>query len=258
LNSKKTFQKQKNVLSRKKITDEKIANGKALKKFQYEFISSTSHQLRTPIASIQSSLDVLELYINKGNPARQKEVLGKIKKSISGLRDTLERVTILYKNELVKPKLNIQKLEPHKFFNDLLDELMIASNETCLININFEIAEKHIYADEFILKQILLNLVNNAIKFSNKEGQIRLLIKSQKNNILVSIKDEGIGIEKKDMKNLFRPFYRGSNASLIPGDGLGLAIVKKLCTIHKIKIELTSEPNKGAEFILTIPQKRNQ
>jgi len=256
LNSKKTFQKQKNVLPRKKILGEQIADGKALKKFQYEFISSTSHQLRTPIASIQSSLDVLELYINKGNSARQKEVLEKIKKSISGLRNTLERVTILYKNELVKPKLNIQKLEPHKFFNDLLDELMIASNETCLININFDMTEKYICADEFILKQILLNLVNNAIKFSNKEGQIRLLIKLQKSNVIVSIKDEGIGVSKKDIKNLFHPFYRGSNASLIPGDGLGLAIVKKLCAIHKIKIELTSELNKGAEFILTIPQKR--
>jgi signal transduction histidine kinase len=256
LNSKKTSQKQKNISPGKKKPGEQKDDSKVSKKFQYEFISSTSHQLRTPIASIQSSLDVLELYINKGNPARQKEVLGKIKKSISGLRDTLERVTILYKNELIKPRLNIQKLEPHKFFNDLLDELMIASNETCLININLDMTEKYIYADEFILKQILLNLINNAIKFSNEEGQIRLFIKSQRSNVIVSIKDEGIGISKKDIKNLFRPFYRGSNVSLIPGDGLGLAIVKKLCAIHKIKIELTSELNKGTEFTLIIPQKR--
>jgi signal transduction histidine kinase len=257
LKNKKISLKQTNGLLKKKKPGAKIAEAKAVKKFQYEFISSTSHQLRTPIASIQSSLDVLELYINRGNPARQKEVLGKIKKSISGLRETLERVTILYKNELVKPKLNIQKLEPHKFFNDLLDELMIASNESCLINITLDMTEKYIYIDEFILKQILLNLVNNAIKFSNNEGQIRLFVKSQKDNIVISVKDEGIGIDKKDIKNLFRPFYRGNNANNIPGDGLGLAIVKRLCAIHKVKIELTSELNKGTEFVLTIPQKIN-
>lgn len=241
------------VKNEKKSVNIKRTNS-SIKKLQYEFINSTSHQLRTPIASIQSSLDVLELYIIKENTARQIQAIHKIKKSLEGLKDTLERITTLYKNEFVKQKLKKVKIEPHKFFNDILDEIMVLSGETYFININFELTKKFIYADEFILKQIIINLLSNAVKFTPGGGQIRMFIKSERNTLKISIKDEGIGISKKDLNNLYNPFFRGSNVSTIHGDGLGLAIVKKLCNLHKAKIICESEINKGTEFILSIPQ----
>ena len=99
----------------------------------------------------------------------------------------------------------------------------------------------------------MLNLIYNAIKFSPEGSQILIQIKSDDSKIIVSVKDEGIGIRKSDMKNLYRPFFRGNNSSSVPGVGLGLAIVKKLSSLHKIKIECVSEPNNGTEFILKIP-----
>jgi signal transduction histidine kinase len=245
--------KTKAVKKNKKKTEVKRKTS-SIKKLQYDFINSTSHQLRTPIASIQSSLDVLELYINKENTARQIQVVNKIKKSLDGLKDTLERITTLYKSEVANTKLKNVKLEPHKFFNDILDEIMVLSGEMYFININFELTKKYIYADEFVLKQIIINLLNNAVKFTPGGGQIRMFVKSDKNTLKISIKDEGIGISKKDIKKLFNPFFRGSNVSAIPGDGLGLAIVKKLCSLHKAEIFCESEVNRGTEFILTIPQ----
>ncbi len=234
----------------------KKKNVTALKKLQYEFVSATSHQLRTPIASIQSSLDVLELYLKKENIARQLQTIHKIKKSIAGLNNTLERITTLYKNEFVKQKLNIAKIEPHKFFNDILDEVVV-SEESCLIIVNIEPQIKNIYADELVLKQIMINLLSNAVKFSPVGGQIRLSAWQDKKSINISVKDEGIGINKNDTKKMYQPFYRGANASILPGDGLGLAIVKKLCDLHKFHLTCISELNKGTEFILIIPQKNN-
>jgi len=244
----------KKVLHREKKVNKVKYFSLSLKKLQYEFISSTAHQLRTPIASIQSSFDVLELYIIKENTARQMQAVHKIKKSLVGLTNTLDRITTLYKNELVKQKLDIIRIEPHKFFNDLLDEVIIFSGETCLINISIEVSKKYIYADEFVLKQILLNLIGNSVKFSPQGGQIRLTVNADKKILRISIKDEGIGINKNDLINLYQPFFRGKNVSMIPGDGLGLAIVKKLCFLHKAKITCESELNKGTEFMISIPQ----
>ena len=226
-----------------------------IKKMQYEFISATSHQLRTPIASIQSSLDVLELYIKRENTARQIQALNKIKKSLAGLKDTLERITTLYKHEVIKQKLKISQIEPHLFFNDLLDEVMVESENKHFININIDSSVKPFFADEFVLKQIIMNLLSNAIKFSPEDSQIQLSVLTNKKHLEISVKDEGIGIDKKDLKKLYQPFFRGKNAAAIPGEGLGLAIVKKMCDLHKIKIECFSEYNRGTEFVLIVPQK---
>ena len=229
---------------------------RSIKKMQYEFISSTSHQLRTPIASIQSSLDVLELYVKKENPARQLQVINKIKKSLAGLKDTLERITTLYKNEIIEQKLKISKIEAHKFFNDLLDEIIIDAENKHLVNINIDESVNVFFADEFVLKQIVINLLNNAVKFSPGGGQVRLSVVTGKKQLEIRVKDEGIGIDKRDLIKLYQPFFRGRNTNAIPGEGLGLAIVKQLCDLHKIKIECTSERKRGTEFMLTIPQKK--
>lgn len=242
------------VIREKMRRDVGSKSDSSFKNMQYEFISSMSHQMRTPVASIQSSLEVLELYIRKENRARQVQTLNKIKKSLAGLVDSLERITRLYKHEVIKQKLKKTKIEPHKFFNDLLDEVIADSENKHYININIDSAINNFLADEFVLKQILINLLANAIKFSPEGGQIQLSVINNKKNFEISIKDEGVGIDKKDLNKLFQPFFRGGNAVTIPGDGLGLAIVKKLCDLHKIKIECFSRLNSGTEFKLNIPQ----
>ncbi|MEW6195706.1 MAG: HAMP domain-containing sensor histidine kinase [Bacteroidota bacterium] len=232
----------------------KPADSKEFKKLQYEFISSVSHQLRTPMAEMQSSLDLLELYTRKENTTRQLLAINKIKRSVDNLKSIIERITLLYKHELKKQKLNITKIEPRKFINELLDDILVRTGSNHFINVNFETEIKLIIADEIILKQILLNLLENAIKFSPDGGQIQLLLRQSKSVVEISVRDEGIGIAKSDYNKLYRPFYRGSNVGSIPGVGLGLAIVKKLAFILRAKIECYSETGKGTEFILKIPQ----
>jgi len=252
----KKRKKETEVLSSVKKVKNNISIGnKQFKKIQNEFISSISHQLRTPIAEMQSSLDLLELYTRKENTTRQFQAINKIKKSVDNLKDTIERITLLYRHELKKQKPNITKIDPRKFINELLNDILIQTDDNHFINVSFETEIKLISTDEIILKQILLNLIENAIKFSPEGGQIQLSVRLNKSNVEISVKDEGIGIAKSDYNKLYRPFYRGNNVGSIPGVGLGLAIVKKLTLILQGKIEYRSEIGKGTEFIVKIPQR---
>lgn len=218
------------------------------KKMRYEFISATSHQFRTPLATLQSSVDLLEFYIKKGSTSRQTQIINKIKRSVKNLLATLDKITHLYKYESGKQKLNIDKFDLRRFVNEILEEVVVDAESSHFINVNIDSADRFIFGDPFILKHILINLLSNAIKFSPEGGQIQLSIKQTKNNFEFSVKDEGIGISNKDMNSLYEPFFRGANTELISGDGLGLAIVKNLAKIHKSKIECRSELGRGTEF----------
>ena len=227
---------------------------KAIEKFQYDFLTSTSHQLRTPMATIQSSLDLLEMYIVKDNKVRQVQTIEKIKNTLSVLKDTLESITTLYKHEIINQKLNLSQVEIRKFLNELLNEIIVYTGSSHLINVSIESTQKNIFVDEIILKQILINLLHNAIKFSPEGGQILLFLKSLNNHVEISVKDEGIGIDKREIAKIFSPFFRAKNAEAFPGVGLGLAIVKNLAAIHGAKIRCISAPNLGTEFKISIPQ----
>jgi len=224
---------------------------KTLTKSNKEFLSITSHQLRTPLSTILSSVDLLELYIKKKNTTRQLQVLNKIKNSILYLRNVIDNITELYKNETLKP--TIGKIDLRKFVNDLIEEIIIEARGDHLINVHIDDSLKEFRGDEFILKQILVNLFMNSIKFSPEGGQILLSVKKLGNYLNFSVRDEGIGIDEKEIKNLFKPFYRAKNVENIPGLGLGLAIVHKLVKLHKGKIKITSSLNKGTEVNVLIP-----
>lgn len=225
-------------------------------KLQYEFLSATSHQLRTPLATMQSSLDLLEYYVKKENTPRQLHTLNKLKKTLWDIQDTLNKITILYKHHIKKQELNITEIEIRKFINDLLNDIMTSRGNNHLINVSFVSNNNIVYADEFVLKHILFNIISNSIKFSPQGSEIRININVQKKYFEISIKDEGIGISKKHLPKLYEPFFRANNALEYDGAGLGLSIVKKLVDLHKAKIECISKLNNGTEFILTFTQKR--
>lgn len=226
-----------------------------LKKLQSEFITSTSHQFLTPLATLNSSIELLEFYITKENFNRQQEIIDRIKKSITILTETLSRITEFYKFHSVKQKINYKRIHIRKFINELLQEIAVIIGDSHIIIVNIQNELNNLVSDEFILKQILLNLINNAVKFSPVGGQIRLDISEYQTELKFSIKDEGIGIAKNDLKKLFEPFYRGENAISIPGVGLGLTIVKKYTGMINAKIKCSSKVDEGSEFILLIPNK---
>lgn len=227
-----------------------------LKKLQSEFITSTSHQFLTPLSTLNSSVELLEFYISKENFSRQREIINRIKKSMAILTETLSRITEFYKYHSVKQNIILKKIQIRKFINELLQEIAIIIGDSHIIIVNIQNELNTVKSDEFILKQILLNLINNAVKFSPAGGQIRLDVSKNQKEIQFSIKDEGIGISKNDLKKLFEPFFRGENAVSIPGIGLGLTIVKKFTGLINAKVKCLSKINEGSEFILLIPDEK--
>lgn len=228
---------------------------RAMRKFQSDFITSTSHQFRTPLATFQSSIELLEYYINESNTDRQLETIQKIKRTLRSLNTTIENITTLYKYSASKQKLSLKPINLQQLSNELLDELVFSISKTHFLQINIEPEVTEIFSDEFVLKQILLNLVHNAIKFSPNGGQIKLEILRAGRYIEFVVKDEGIGIGKNDLKKIFTPFTRGKNVTSIPGAGLGLAIVRNLARLLRAKINCISKLNEGSTFTVKVPQK---
>jgi signal transduction histidine kinase len=228
---------------------------KTLKKIQAEFINSVSHQFRTPLATLQSSIDLLEYYFDIENRRRRDDTLVKMKKTIHYLIESLDNITILYKYSIPKQQLLLRKINLRKYLDNLLQEVVIGISDTHYLSININPGIDSIICDEFVLNQILVNLISNAIKYSPNGGQIRLDIVRQNKFVEFTLKDEGIGIDKNDLKKIFMPFCRGKNTTSIPGIGMGLAIVKSMVELLNGRIACVSTKDKGSEFIIRLPQK---
>src|SRR4030043_140765 len=117
-----------------------------------------------------------------------------------------------------------------------------------------------IYADPVRLEHILRNLLENAVKYSPKDSQIAVSIKPEKENLVVTVKDQGIGISLHDQEKLFKPFERlgFSQTSTVKGTGLGLLVCKRLVEAHGGRVWVESEPGRGATFLFTLPLERRQ
>lgn len=231
----------------------KESTSAALRRLQSEFISATSHQFLTPLSTLQSSVDLLELYIKKENTTKQLLLLEKIKRSTNYLSEIVNKVTLLYKYGRAKQKVDIKKIKLRNFMIDLLDEVVMDIGSSHFVNIYIDPELSIINSDEFLLKQILSNLIHNSVKFSPNGGQIQISVNGEREFIEFSVKDEGIGIDKEDQKKLFEPFFRGKNVNVIPGIGLGLAIANNFAKILKAKLECISELNEGTLFKVRMP-----
>ncbi len=243
------------ISSKEKSNSIKNNSASNLKRYQAEFINSVSHQLRTPLSTLQSSFDLFEYYLDHENNARRDELLLRMKRTIKYLNEIMENVTMLYKYSIPRQKLAYRKIDLHRHLNDLLQEIAVNMSDLHYLTININPGSEYIICDEFVLNQILGNLISNAVKFSPFGGQIRLDINKKEKTIEISLKDEGIGILKSDMKKIFSPFMRGKNSASIPGVGMGLAIVKKMVELLDGKISCKSSQDKGSEFIIRLQQK---
>lgn len=220
------------------------------------FISIASHEFRTPLATVLSSLSLVEKYSNLAETEKRDKHINRIKSSVRNLTEILNDFLSL--NKLEEGKVIVT---PETFsINELLDEVCQQMQGICKkgqkIDCICETSQDScaVRLDSKLIKNIVINLISNAIKFSPENSPI--LVKGQltSNQVIISIKDEGIGIPEAEKKHVFERFYRMSNAGEIQGTGLGLSIVNQYVLLLKGKIEFTSEEKRGTEFIITLPR----
>ena len=216
-----------------------------------QFTSDASHELRTPLAVIKGTMEVL---IRKSRS--QEEYESKINFCISEvnrLNHMVDQLLLLARFENQKQN---SKEEPIYLNAIILDCLARFSEkiETKKIQIKTLFSDDYYYiSDHYLVSIIISNLISNAVKYTNENGSIYLLLEQQKNQIVFCIKDNGIGISHENVDKIFNSFYRSdvSDHPEIKGTGLGLSIVKRLCNLLRIEITVHSVLNEGTEIKLS-------
>ena len=246
----------------KNITPQKIINQKleeSLKKekeineMKSRFVSMASHEFRTPLSTILSSNSLIEKYIEKGKTEQTGKHTKRIKNSVKGLTDILNDFLSTDKLENNKVTIKSSLFDYSKFVDEIQEELQIICQDRQEIITKIYGEHQFIKTDRNVIKNILYNLISNAIKYS-KEGQKIYFNSYLKENILeIEIIDFGIGIPKSEQPDLFTRFFRAENALNIKGTGLGLSIVKRYLDLLNGSIIFESEENVKTVFTSKIP-----
>ncbi|UPT68704.1 MAG: PAS domain-containing sensor histidine kinase [Sphingobacteriales bacterium JAD_PAG50586_3] len=224
-----------------------------LNELKSRFVSMASHEFRTPLTTMMSSLSLVTKYGELNDIENQQKHAGKIKTSIHNLTEILNDFLSVSKLEEGKVDNNPENTNLKIFIGDIVTEMqvMLQKGQTLLYN---HTGSDNASIDNKLLKNILFNLISNAIKFSPQDKAIEVNTHVQNSTVKVAVKDNGIGIPKEDQKHLFERFFRGHNATNIQGTGLGLNIVTKYVELMNGSIHFESAENQGTTFTIIIPQ----
>lgn len=234
----------------KEELDEAIAKERELNELKSRFVSMASHEFRTPLTTILSSLSLATKYAEQNDTEKQMKHINRIKTAVSNLTDILNDVLSISKLEEGKIHVNIEELDIKALATEIVQELDI----TTVHHIDYtHTGTETISCDAKILRHILLNLLSNAIKFSPETEIIHLNTEVKNNTLHIVVKDKGIGMSEEDQQHLFERFYRAPNAANIQGTGLGLNIVAKYIEMLNGEITCQSKLNQGTTFTIKIP-----
>lgn len=217
-----------------------------------EFISSVSHELRTPLTSIKGWSETI-LEGDFGDKDEAKLGLKIISKETTRLANMVEELLDFSKIESGRIVLHLEALDMKKEIEDIVNtNVARAKKEEINLSMrNMDEKIPYVFGDRDRLKQIFINIIDNAIKFTPKNKHIYIDIKSDENYLNIIIEDEGIGIDQKDILQITEKFYKGKSKK--SGSGIGLAITKELIDLHKGKLEIESTVGIGTKVTVRIP-----
>jgi PAS domain S-box-containing protein len=229
---------------------------KELNMLKTRFISVVSHEYRTPLASIQSSIQLLERYRNKFDEEKISSLFAGIYETIRYSNMLLDDISIIGKDESGKLEINFTESDLIAISKRCMEDIKAIYGNTT--NFVFTISQNLKYAliDESLLRHVLNNILSNAVKYSEKKKPVNFDVSLKDKKIIFIIEDKGRGIPENDLKFIYEPFHRASNVDNVKGTGLGLTIVKRCVELHNGTIELKSKINKGTKVIIKIPYNR--
>ncbi len=218
-----------------------------------QFSSDASHELRTPLTIMRGEIE-LALRSEK-TPLEYRETLSSTLEEIVRLKSIIDNLLTLGKADQGVYEMKLEEVHLDALIRDLFDDSELLA-ESKHINVELRKADPvTIVGDKGRLRQLFLNLVDNAIKYTPEGGHVSLSVERQNGSACVKIEDSGIGIPSDDLKKIFDRFYRVDKARSreMGGSGLGLSIAKWIAELHRGSITVDSEVNKGSRFTVTIP-----
>ncbi len=220
------------------------------------FVSMASHEFRTPLSAVQLSASLIEKYADHYNSPNISKHVTKIKNVVANLTTILNDFLSLEKLEAGKVEATLTSFNMVELAEELTEEMQMVAKQNQLIFYSHRGNSEKVTLDANLLKNCIINLIANSIKYSGENTQIDFKTEINDQNFILSISDNGIGIPENDQKHLFEAFFRAKNTGNIPGTGLGLNIVSQYTSLMKGKIRFSSIVNSGTLFTLTFPHAR--
>jgi two-component system phosphate regulon sensor histidine kinase PhoR len=229
---------------------------KKLSEVTNEFVNNMTHEFKTPISTISLACEALSDPTLHNDANIREAYISIIRDENDRLKNMVNNILQIAQLKKGQVKMNIEMLDMHDLVHKVVDSVALQiSSAKGSLNLALNADEHELFGDKSHLQNVIINLVENGIKYS--QGAPEILINTQSNGkyFLLSVTDKGIGIPKKALPSIFENFYRvpKGNVHDVKGYGLGLGYVKKIISLHKGKIEVQSEEGKGSTFIIYLP-----
>lgn len=237
----------------KEEVSQSLEKERELGQLKSRFVSMASHEFRTPLSSIQLSASLIERYAQEFNNPNITKHITKIKSAVGNLTGILNDFLSLEKLEAGKVEAVFNVFDIVKFAEEITEEMQLVAKQNQNIIYQHTGTLSTARLDQALLKNSIINLISNAIKYSGENTFIEFNTEITHQELIVIIKDNGIGIPENDQKHLFEAFFRAHNTGNIPGTGLGLNIVTRYIKLMNGTIQFKSEVNKGTLFIISFP-----
>jgi signal transduction histidine kinase len=236
----------------KRMTRKMKAEGK---KIRFQFLSVLSHELKSPLNAVESYLQIMKDKQAGNDISAYEKMIDRSLERIKAMRSLIMDMLDFTRIESGKKARNIEKLDIIQIARVAVDSIEPAAKERKIRIINNFPDELFFNADRTEIEIIFNNLLSNAVKYNKEEGEVYFSLIKTDNQLVIMVKDTGIGMTEEEKQHLFEEFMRAKNAKTrnITGTGLGLSIMKKIIDLNKGKIDVKSEPDKGSEFKVTLP-----
>jgi PAS domain S-box-containing protein len=244
------------ISERKKAESEllkALTREKELSQLKTNFVSTVSHEFRTPLGIIMSSAQILADYFEQLSREEREEHLRSITRNCGHMAKLMEEVLLLSRVDSGKMICEPAPLNLAAFCRRLIDEIGSATNRHCPIQLKLPQDVNEVRADERLLRYIFSNLLSNAVKYSPPDAPVEFSLQRNDSQLVCCVRDFGIGIPEADREWLFSAFHRGRNVGDRPGTGLGLTIVKRCVDLHDGRIKFESGAGAGTLVTVFLP-----
>lgn len=246
-----------NITDRKKAEErvkEALEKEKLLNELKSRFVSMASHEFRTPLSTILSSLSLIEKYDQLGETDKKDKHYRRIRNEVRHLTGILNDFLSLEKVETGKVVVNLSEVNLRELLQELIEQQHEVSKPAQQIHLSYK-GYDVIVTDQNMMRIIASNLLSNAVKYSGEGKSISISVLTENNRTVLNVKDQGIGIPYEDQANMFERFFRAKNTVNLEGTGLGLNIVRRYLQLLDGEITFESVPDEGTTFTIQLPNK---
>lgn len=228
------------------------AHWREFQELKARFVSITSHEFRTPLATIQATAETLENFMDRLTPQQQTQRFTKIREQVMRITAVLDDVLMIEHLEANTLDVKFQSFDLLNFLESIAYEFRKTYSRYIL---DYPCVENPLFieADKALLHQVVVNLLSNAAKYSREGSRISLNLMHDAQRVELTVRDQGIGIPPEEAPYVFEIFHRAKNVTTIQGTGLGLSIVKRVVELHGGSIDFSSSLGQGTTFNVRLP-----